>query len=59
MQGMCSRSKFVAHPAHKIAPPINDRTIESRGGISPPRAPRTVREPLDSYGSQRPALPVQ
>ena len=26
MQGMCSRSKFVAHPAHKIAPPINDRT---------------------------------
>jgi hypothetical protein len=25
---------------------------ESRGGISPPRAPRTVREPLDSYGSR-------
>src|SRR5262249_58733309 len=25
---------------------------ESRGGIAPPRAPRTVREPLDSYGSR-------
>ena len=25
---------------------------ESRGGISPPRAPRTVREPLDSHGSR-------
>src|SRR6516162_5310848 len=25
---------------------------ESRGGISPARAPRTVREPLDSYGSR-------
>lgn len=24
---------------------------ESRGGISPPRAPRTVREPLGSHGS--------
>src|SRR5580693_3398339 len=23
---------------------------ESRGGISPPRAPKTVREPLDSHG---------
>src|SRR4051812_20116063 len=28
-----------------------ERIVESRGGISPPRAPRTVREPLDSYGS--------
>jgi hypothetical protein len=26
--------------------------VESRGGISPPRAPRHVREPLDSYGSR-------
>src|SRR6516165_5124988 len=25
---------------------------ESRGGIAPPRAPRTVHEPLDSYGSR-------
>jgi hypothetical protein len=29
---------------------------ESRGGISPPRAPRTVREPLDSYGSRCSAI---
>ncbi len=32
------------------------RESESRGGISPPRAPRTVREPLGSYGSQRSAV---
>src|SRR5258708_17954986 len=32
---------------------------ESRGGISPPRAHRTVREPLDSYGSQHPAVCIQ
>src|SRR6516225_5550670 len=25
---------------------------ESPGGLSPPGAPRTVREPLDSYGSR-------
>src|SRR5215472_13390651 len=25
--------------------------VESPGGVSPPGAPRTVREPLDSYGS--------
>ena len=30
----------------------SDVNVESRGGISPPRAPRTVREPLDSYGSR-------
>ena len=28
-----------------------DCFVESPGGISPPGAPRTVREPLDSYGS--------
>ena len=26
--------------------------VESRGGIAPPRAPKTVREPLNSYGSR-------
>jgi hypothetical protein len=31
---------------------------ESRGGISPPRAPRTVREPLDSHGSRCSAVAV-
>ena len=29
-----------------------DGIVESRGGISPPRAPKTVREPLDSHGSR-------
>src|SRR5690349_1127968 len=32
---------------------------ESRGGISPPRAPRHVREPLDSYGSRCSAIAIQ
>jgi hypothetical protein len=31
---------------------------ESPEGISPPGAPRTVREPLDSYGSRCSAVPV-
>src|SRR6516225_3826409 len=26
--------------------------VESPGGLSPPGAPRSVREPLDSYGSR-------
>src|ERR1700738_5203801 len=28
------------------------RFVESPGGVSPPGAPRSVREPLDSYGSR-------
>src|SRR5947209_12760030 len=28
------------------------QTVESPGGVSPPGAPRSVREPLDSYGSR-------
>src|SRR5262245_38302647 len=36
-------------PLASRAPSIH---VESRGGTSPPRAPRTVREPLDSYGSR-------
>src|SRR6266498_1594719 len=30
----------------------SDVHVESPGGLSPPGAPRTVREPLDSYGSR-------
>jgi hypothetical protein len=29
-----------------------DANVESPGGISPPGAPKTVREPLDSHGSR-------
>src|SRR6266478_8408035 len=32
---------------------------ESRRGVSPPRAPRTVREPLGSYGSRCSAADIQ
>src|SRR6516162_4876011 len=28
------------------------QTVESPGGLAPPGAPRSVREPLDSYGSR-------
>ena len=31
--------------------------VESSGGISPPGAHRTVREPLNSYGSSHEAAP--
>jgi putative tryptophan/tyrosine transport system substrate-binding protein len=35
-----------------------DVVVESRGGISPPRAPRTVHEPLDSHGSRWSAVAI-
>src|SRR4051794_20430347 len=35
------------------------RPGESRGGVSPPRAPRTVRDTLASYGSRCSAIPMQ
>jgi hypothetical protein len=30
----------------------SEAIVESPGGISPPGAPKTVREPLDSHGSR-------
>src|ERR1700741_2049414 len=36
----------------------SDVTVESPGGISPPGAPRTVREPLDSHGSRCSAFDI-
>src|SRR5216684_1262796 len=33
--------------------------VESPGGLSPPGAPRTVREPLDSYGSRCSAVAIE
>src|ERR1700680_2744423 len=41
-------TQLDAHPTVKGA----KKTGESRGGVSPPRAPRTVHEPLDSHGSR-------
>jgi hypothetical protein len=37
--------------------PRQPQRVESRGGISPPRAPRTVHEPLDSHSSRCSPLP--
>src|SRR5271157_4492496 len=40
-------------PCHRCQADLEPGTaVESPGGISPPGAPRTVREPLDSYGSR-------
>src|SRR6266404_7762683 len=36
-----------------------DANVESPGGLSPPGAPRTVREPLDSYGSRCSAVAIE
>ncbi len=44
--GSCSNCGRIA------ASRRTDVQVESPGGISPPGAPRTVREPLDSYGSR-------
>jgi hypothetical protein len=38
---------------------IGDDGVESRRGVSPPRAPRTVREPLGSYGSRCSSVDIQ
>ena len=44
-------SQFVIHdPDPRLLP------VEWPGGLSPPGSPRTVREPLDSYGSHCPAV---
>ena len=46
-------------PGGRRSAPGDTAASELRGGITPPRAPRTVREPLGSYGSQCPALAIQ
>ena len=51
-------SDLNATQQHSVRPG-GSTVSESRGGISPPRAPRTVREPLGSYGSQCPAGGMQ
>src|ERR1700731_84660 len=40
--GRSARNRFV----------VRGSVVESPGGLSPPGAPRSVREPLDSYGSR-------
>jgi hypothetical protein len=43
---------YAANSDQKIATPRLVAMDESPGGISPPGAPKTVREPLDSHGSR-------
>jgi hypothetical protein len=48
--------RALLHLSYSCAPPFGPAMlvthVESPGGISPPGAPRTVREPLDSHGSR-------
>src|SRR5450759_4687658 len=37
----------------------SDANGESRGGLSPPRAPKTVREPLNSHGFRCSAADIE
>jgi hypothetical protein len=53
-----SSGRGRCRPARR-SPPGDTAASESRGGVSPPRAPRTVREPLGSYGSQCSAPAIQ
>src|SRR5205807_2835096 len=43
---LCPRKRPSAITAQHVV------MVESPGGISPPGAPRSVREPLDSHGSR-------
>src|SRR6516164_468094 len=46
------RSPNRAHSGHSASAEATALDVESPGGLSPPGAPRSVREPLDSYGSR-------
>jgi hypothetical protein len=52
----CRTRRALLHLSYSSAPSYSDRAfvthVESPGGLSPPGAPRSVREPLDSYGSR-------
>jgi len=53
--GDCRRSRHVRYPeqsgSHMLIESFT-ALVESPGGISPPGAPRTVRDPLESHGSR-------
>ena len=48
----CTRTVKLASHRTLLRGHLTDANDESPGGLSPPGAPRTVREPLDSYGSR-------
>jgi hypothetical protein len=53
-EGHRGRMSVSAHPPHRTE--RASFTGEWREGISPSRSLRTVREPLDSYGSHHPVV---
>ena len=46
------RSLYQTHSGRSAVAAGTRPHVESPGGLSPPGAPRSVREPLDSYGSR-------
>src|ERR1039457_401295 len=50
------RCPLLSNNGQIVAVPRISAKVESPGGISPPGAPRTVREPLDSHGSRCSAI---
>src|ERR1700741_3084740 len=52
----CRSRRALLHLSYSSAPSYSDSAfvthVESPGGLSPPGGPRSVREPLDSYGSR-------
>ncbi len=50
------REPRVQAPTNSATIKLRDYRGEWRGGVSPPRSPRTGREPLGSSGSQYPAV---
>src|SRR6516165_8159849 len=51
-RGRQSGQRVLAPRACRLFALCRPRRVESPGGFSPAGAPRTVREPLDSYGSR-------
>ncbi len=47
-----SALRYPSEGADRKTPLNLVENVESPGGISPPGAPKTVREPLDSHGSR-------
>src|SRR5215472_601248 len=52
----CRPRRALLHLSYSSAPSYSDGAfvthVESPGGISPPGAPRTVHDPLESHGSR-------
>src|ERR1035437_2967649 len=59
----CRSRRALLHLSYSCAPPFGPAMLvthgESREGLSPPRAPKTVREPLNSHGFRCSAADIE